>query len=96
MLVFMAALEEERAERLPDGLRLLLLREGVLVVEQGVGALAPIAFIHAASRRVAVVGAAFAALACTLASPRFPRGPLGSSRSRKCGVARSKAVFREH
>ena len=55
MFVLMAALEEEGAERLPDGLRLLLLREGVLVVEERLGVVAPIAFIHgclAARRRL--------------------------------------------
>ena len=53
MLVFMAALEEERAERLPHCLWFLLVREGVLVVEERVCVIGAIAFIHAASRRVA-------------------------------------------
>ena len=47
MLVLMAALEEEGAERLPHRLWFLLLREGVLVVEERVGAATAIGgFIH--------------------------------------------------
>ena len=49
MFVLMAALEEERAERLPDGLRFLLLREGVLVVEERVGASTTIGLVHCSS-----------------------------------------------
>ena len=63
MLVFMAALEEERAERLPHCLWFLLVREGVLVVER-------------CRRRTTIdlsmlprrgAGAALASMACTRA-----------------------------